>query len=535
MALYGLMAWGRSWYPRLGLDLRGGTTITLTARTDNGSSVTSDSLELARQILQQRIDSLGVGESAVTTQGGNHIVVAVPNVQKDELLRMVGQTAQLAFRNVYALDYIAQPASPSPSASGSATPGATATPSATVSAGPGLPSAPPSSAPASASASASPSSSPSSGAASATTAERLKWQPTAADTQAFQNYTNCEKPVTDAPNQPLVACDREGKVKLLMGPTIISGTEVTEAGVTIPQNALQPVVVLRFNSQGTNDFTAATTYLAQQNDPMNSFAIVLDGKVISYPRVSAPITGGSAQIEGNFDTQTANELATVLKYGALPLTFDLSSVENISATLGGEQLRAGIIAGIIGLALVVLYSFLYYRGLGILVVGSLMMAFVLTYASMVLLGQSVGFALNLPGIAGAIVAIGVTADSFIIYFERIRDEIRDGRSLRTAIETGWEKARGTIVVADFVSLLSAIILFILAIGSVRGFAFTLGLTTIIDLVIVFFFTKPMMSILGHTKFFGEGHAGSGLSADHMGVSRDSLMGRVARSARTKGA
>ena len=285
----------------------------------------------------------------------------------------------------------------------------------------------------------------------------------------------------------------------------------------MPQNQVQWVVNLEFNSAGGATFESVTGTLASRQPPENQFAIVLDSEVISAPSVSSSIPGGRAEISGNFNQQSATELANVLKYGALPLSFEVSEVSNVSATLGGEQLRAGIIAGIIGLILVVGFCFLYYRGLGIVVVSSLAVAGLITYATVVLLGDSVGFALNLPGIAGMIVAIGVTADSFVIYFERIRDEVRDGRSLRTAIETGWIRARQTILIADAVSMLSAIILFILAIGSVKGFAFTLGLTTVIDVAVVFFFTKPLMTVLGRTKFFGQGHKWSGLEPDHLGV------------------
>jgi preprotein translocase subunit SecD len=260
---------------------------------------------------------------------------------------------------------------------------------------------------------------------------------------------------------------------------------------------------------------------------------VLDGETISAPSVSSAIPGGQAEISGSFTQASATDLANVLKYGALPLAFEVSEVSNVSATLGGEQLEAGIIAGIIGLALVLGFCFLYYRGLGIVVVASLAVAAVITSACMVLLGSSVGFALNLPGIAGAIVAIGVTADSFVIYFERIRDEVRDGRSLRTAVETGWRRARQTVLIADAVSMLSAVILFILAIGSVKGFAFTLGLTTLIDVLVVFLFTKPLMSVLARTKFFGSGHKLSGLDPGHLGVA--ALPGVRARRAATAGA
>ncbi len=522
-ALYGLMAVAQTWTPRLGLDLSGGTTITLTARNSTGTGqVSAESLDLARQILQQRVDGLGVGESAVTTQGGENIVVSVPNVQRDELIGQVGQTAELAFRNVYAVE-AATPApsasaSPTTSASGS---GASATPSATPSVATQLPGVP--AAPASAR--------PTAPASPAPAFDKLlAWQPTPYDEQDFAAY-QCGDQFPDVSDQPLISCNQDQSRKYLLGPTLITGQRLESASSGVPQNELQPIVTLNFDNQGADEFLKATTALSAKQQPQNAFAIVLDGVVVSAAEVTKPIAGGSARIEGGFTLASAAELANVLKYGSLPLSFDLSSVENISATLGGDQLRAGIIAGLIGLALVIAYSFLYYRGLGLLVVGSLSVAAVAIYGAMVLLGESVGFALNLPGIAGAIVAIGITADSFVIYFERIRDEIRDGRTLRTAIETGWTKARSTIVVADAVSLLSASVLFILAVGAVKGFAFTLGLTTIIDLAIVFFFTKPMMSLLGRTAFFGQGHRLSGLDATHMGVSRDSLLGRRPR--RTK--
>ena len=294
------------------------------------------------------------------------------------------------------------------------------------------------------------------------------------------------------------------------------------------------MVNLKFNSIGTNSFSEATTFLCSRQSPQNQFAVVLDGKVISSPQLdggkgaSCPINGGQAEISGHFTQDSAADLANVLKYGALPLSFDISSVDNVSPTLGGEQLRAGIIAGVIGLILVAGYCLLYYRGLGLVAIGSLLIAGITTYAAMVLLGEAVGFTLSLAGIAGAIVAIGVTADSFIVYFERIRDEIREGRTLRTALQTGWTKARGTILMADGVSLLSAIVLFVLSVDQVKGFAFTLGLTTFIDLLICFFFTHPVVTLLGRTKFWGQGRRGSGLEAGHMGVTEAQLLGRRSR-------
>ncbi|MGV8909877.1 MAG: protein translocase subunit SecD [Propionicimonas sp.] len=521
--LYGLIAMSGSWSPKLGLDLRGGSTITLTASNSTGSgTVDPKSLELARTIIQQRVDGIGVGESEVTTSGDKQIVVSVPNVQKDDLVKLVGTTAQLYFRKVYAAEASEGAVAPDPSA-----PSATvsAAPSASVSAAPTpststnkrpLPSLP------------TPVPSPRPTVASGTTtplADLLKWTPTDRDNSDFANF-KCGDSFPNVSDQVLITCDDTKTYKYLLGPALIPGNMVTRAQAAVPQSSVAYVVTLQFNSQGGADFQAVTAHLAAQTSPQNQFGIVLDGKVVSAPSVgpefSAGIAGGKAEISGSFTQKTATDLANILSYGALPLSFEISSVENVSAKLGVDQLQAGILAGLIGLGLVLAYSILYYRGLALVVSLSLVIAGALTWALIVLLGQSLGFALNLPGIAGAIVAIGVTADSFIIYFERIRDEVRDGRSLRSAIETGWVRSRKTILAADSISLLSALVLFVLAIGSVKGFAFTLGLTTLIDIAVVFFFTKPLMTLLGRTKFYGEGHAFSGFEADHMGAKQAPL-------------
>lgn len=533
--LYTLMAVSRVWTPRLGLDLRGGTTITLTAVNSNGGgAIDPTQLEEARRIIQQRVDGLGVGEASVTTQGDTHIVVSVPNVQRDELVELVGATASLTFRAVYASAAVTPEVTASPSPSASAASGSSATPSPSASASaspsaspsatqPGFPQALPSPRPSDKSA------------APLDIATALAWQPTQIDQTDFAAF-KCGDEFPDVADQPLITCDEAGTTKYLLGPVLLSGTNVTDAVATQPQNSFGYVVALTFDDEGADKFYQATNQLYSQTAPLNQFAIVLDANVVSAPAPEGPISGGRAEISGNFTLDSATQLANVLKYGALPLAFEVSQVETVSATLGAEQLTGGLIAGVIGLILVLIYSFIYYRALGLVVVGSLVAAAALVYSVMVLLGESVGFALNLPGIAGVIVAIGLTADSFIIYFERIRDEIREGKSLRTAIHTGWQRARNTIVVADMVSLLSAVVLFFLAVGAVRGFAFTLGLTTLIDLAVVFWFTYPVMSLLGKTKFFGEGHKWSGISADHMGVTQASLLGRRARGTRrTKGA
>jgi len=710
LALYGMIALSNSWTPRLGLDLRGGTTVTLTANADDPSQAdqtgapTAEAMQEALSIIQQRVDSLGVGEASVAIQGARQIEVAVPNVDSQELVNLIGQTARLYFRNVYSVagsavstapvvtspangatlwsrtvevagtvsvvgnkqygtsvlvddgdgrtctadvnpengkwactitlpegdselevvasdpdvaepyesatltlkvntDLTTPPEIISPeddamvregelTVTGTGRPGTTVTVSGaeatcsapvtddgdwscrlslpegkttltavakdssgvetkeattTVTVDPKtphnaqLPTAPPSVRPTE------PGLNPSS-----TFDDLMAWQPTNQDQSDFE-FWDCNSkvvggkfpdgtasdlsegtmvypdntPIIDIWDQPIFACSSDGIAKYLLGPAVIQGTHVTSASAGVPQGHVAYQVNLSFDTEGTEMFKEATTKLYAQSSPMNQFAIVIDGKVISAPAVNEPIPGGSAQITGQFSAEEAMNLARVLRYGALPLSFEVSSVDTVSPTLGGEQLRAGIIAGIIGLILTLAYSFFYYRALAVVIFGSLASAAVITYACIVLLGTSVGFALNLPGIAGVILAIGVTADSFIIYFERIRDEIRDGYSLSRSIETGWIKARGTILVADAVQLLSSLVLFFLAIGSVRGFAFTLLVTTIIDLFIVFFFSKPLVTLLGRTRYFRSGNPMSGFDPEHLGVSAEALRGRRA--------
>ncbi|MGL5405547.1 MAG: protein translocase subunit SecD [Propionibacteriaceae bacterium] len=511
-ALIAAMGALRTWTPRLGLDLRGGTTVTLTARnSDDKGGVNQENMELAKQIIQRRIDGLGVGETSVALSGDREIVISVPQMQQDQLLNMVGKTAQLTFRQVLADVPLAEPAA-TPSAESTpavdATPAPNATPTAERRLLPMLPTAPPGA----------PTPRPSAAVKDLSMAEATAYVPTEQDASDFMAY-KCGDDFPDVADQALITCDKNRTRKYFLSPVLIKGDTLKEAVAGVPQNQLNWQVNLTFKPEGAELFGQATTALSQQQAPKNMLGIVLDGDVISSPSVSKPILGGQAEITGSFNQKSANELANVLKYGALPLNFDVSSVDNISPTLGSDQLRAGLIAGAIGLGLVILYSLLYYRALSVVVVASLTMAGLLTYTMLTLLGAGFDLALSLPGIAGAIVAIGITADSFIIYFERIRDEVREGRSLRAAIQSGWSKARSTIIVADSVSLLSALVLFLLAIGAVKGFAFTLGLTTLIDLAIVFFFTHPLMTLLGETKFFGEGHKFSGLDPEHMGVEK----------------
>ena len=313
------------------------------------------------------------------------------------------------------------------------------------------------------------------------------------------------------------------------------------------QTGTQWVVTLNFNGSGSSAWQKVTNTAYNVNGGQqqsaacsppkgcNSVAIVLDGVVESSPYISSQggIPGGRAEISGSFTQSTANDLANVLKYGALPLKFTQSDVESVSATLGNQQLRGGLIAGIIGLGLVIVFSLLYYRALGIVTVGSLAVSGLILYAVTTMLGHSsVGYTLSLPGIAGFIVAVGITADSFVVFFERIRDEIREGRRLRSAVDRGWPRARRTILSADTVSLLAAFVLYVVSIGDVRGFAFTLGMSTLSDLFIVFFFTKPLLEVLGKWSVFDSGKAWTGIGKARAGVVRDVAPEHVRRSRKT---
>ncbi|MEV6267160.1 protein translocase subunit SecD [Kribbella sp. NPDC051936] len=545
--LFGIMALTKTWKPKLGLDLRGGTTITLTASTIDGSGkVTAEQLNEAKNIIGQRVNGAGVAEADITTSGANHINVAVPGATKESLVSQVGQTALLYFRMVY--DAQAAAPQPTPSTTPSTTPKPTTTPKATTTPKPSAtikpsttPSSPKGRAWSSALGEATPTPTPKAGATptakpSATPStpaaggDPLNYTPDAATQAAFATFKCGDKQVDD-PNKPIFSCDRQGTYKYLLGPAIMKGTDLSDASAGIPQNGLQWQVNLKFTGEGGDKFLKATTAISKRGQGQNLFAIVLDGETISTPSVENPIPGGQAQITGTFTEAEARDLANVLKYGALPVKFDISSVETVSPQLGGDQLSAGIWAGLAGLALVVVFCFLYYRGLGIVVVLSLAAAAVLTGTLVILLGKAIGFTLTLAGIAGLIVAVGITADSFIIYFERLRDEVREGRSLRSSVETGWARAKHTIIAADSISLLAALVLYVLAIGSVRGFAFTLGLTTLIDLVVVFLFTKPVVTLLARTDFFGHGHKLSGLDPEHLGVER--LPGQTKPTARPR--
>ena len=557
VALYALVGINGVWKPKLGLDLQGGTRITLQAQTDNGDQVTEDKLAEARDIIEQRVNGTGVAEAEVTSQGGDQIIVEVPGQESQELVEQVGRTAQLRFRLVWGNQAAPGAAAPQgPLAPGDNQGGGADGGAADGGGGNGGDNG-------AGSAGGDGADGGDNGDANNGDANngdgekrrvvspwmldadehdvdwsKLTLEQSIAITQGqeppqeyrealtslrteLQSFTcpgteGGEAQVDDVAAEPLLTCDENG-IAYLLSPAAIEGTELDDASAGLPNQSLEWVVQLNFDGEATDTFATVTRAFAGSTA---QFAIVLDGIVLSAPEVENAIVDGNAQISGGnppFTQTTATDLANQLKYGALPLSFAINGVTVEGPTLAGSQLEAGLLAGLVGLGLVLVYTLLYYRGLGLVVLASLLMAAALLYPLALLLGQSVGFTLTLPGIAGLIVAIGITADSFIVYFERLRDEVRDGRSLRLAVENGWRRARLTILAADAVSILAAVVLYIFAIGVVRGFAFALGLTTLIDVFLVFFFTKPLVTLLARTKFFGRGHPMSGLDAKHLGV------------------
>jgi preprotein translocase subunit SecD len=458
---------------KLGLDLRGGTSVTLTPRATEDSKITQEAISQAVEIIRQRVNSLGVAESEVAAQGSGtnrQIVISVPGETGEKIVELVGQTAELRFRQV-----LVEAAPNAVSISGDTQ---------TVTLPNGV-------------------------------TPELSAKFAALD---CTNRVNLQGGSTESPDVAVVSCDRGGTGKYILAPAQVLGNMVSKATAAIDQQgAAGWYVSLDFNGEGATKFGALTSSVTGLAAPQNQVAIVLDGLVVSAPRINEAINGGSAQITGSFSQQEASNLANVLKYGALPLAFDQGEVLQVSPTLGSDQLNAGLLAGLIGFILVFIYSLIYYKALGIVTVLSLIVASGITYLSILLLGEWIGFTLTLAGIAGIIVAVGITADSFVVYFERLRDEVREGRSIRSAAETGWVKARRTIVVSDMVSMIAATLLYFFAVGGVRGFAFTLGLTTLIDLLVVFFFTHPLVSLMTRMKFFANGHKLSGFSQNSLGM------------------
>ncbi|OEU96698.1 protein translocase subunit SecD [Streptomyces oceani] len=541
VALTGGMFLSGETTPRLGIDLAGGTSITLTAKEQPGGedAINPTNMSTAVSIIDSRVNGLGVSEAEVQTQGEENIVVNIPKGTNEKQAReQVGTTAKLKFRPVLTIAQSQPPEKPSPSPSKSGDSkdekqdqdnkqdqgdASEATPSAgadsqgrAVTDGltdkddpegsqktPKQPSQPPMPNP----------NAPPPGAGIPKDLQK-DFAKLDCSTPKARSEAAREAAQTKA-SEPVLTCDQEQPVKYALGPVAVQGKNVDEASAALDQQQGGWIVQMSFGDKGSKQFADITGELAQKQQPQNQFAIVLDGEVMSAPSVSERLAG-DAQISGDFKQEEAEDLANILSYGALPLTFEESNVTTISPSLGSDQLDAGLIAGGIGLALVVLYLVFYYRLLGLVAVASLGVAAVLTYTIMTLLGPTIGFALSLPAVCGAIVAIGITADSFIVYFERVRDELRGGRTVRPAIARAWPDARRTIVVSDVVSVIAAVVLFLVSVGSVQGFAFVLGLTTVVDVIIVFLLTKPLMTFLGGRKFFASGRPWSGLDPKRFG-------------------
>ena len=473
-----------SWVPKLALDLQGGTQIILAPQIAANQTVTEEQLNQAVAIIRQRVDAGGVAEAEVSTQGGSNIVVSIPGVPDQATLERIRSSAKLEFRAVLQTGFAGA------EGSNQGNDGTFVEP------------------------------------------ERAPENPSdlawiTADVNRLFTTLGCDEldergaNVAD-PTIPLVICDEFGVTKYILGPVEVGGETIDDANSGLipgPQGTVTNEwgVFLTFNDDGAAKFRAVTERLIGLPGVQNQFAIVLDGRVISAPRTLAAITDGRPQISGSFTQESAGILADQLKFGALPIGFQVQSAETITATLGLTQLQSGLIAGGIGLLLVILYSLFQYRTLGFVTVFSLSVAFTLSYFVITYLSNSQGYRLSLAGVAGLVVAIGITADSFIVFFERIRDELRDGRILDSAISAAWKRAFRTILASDAVGFLAAAVLFLLAVGNVRGFAFTLGITTIVDLIIVALFTQPLMTLFGRTRFFSSGHPLSGLDPKALGA------------------
>ncbi len=544
--IIGLVVWafwpGQANTPRLGLDLQGGTQVILVpTQADGAGAITDEQLQQTTEIIRQRVNGFGVAEADVAIQGSGNdaaIVVSVPGVNERALAEQLAQTALLNFRPVETV------VNPGPidtsatqdgtdattgnkkkknnkknnsnndangNASFETTPSPAATESPTAQATPAEAASP----------AATPAATPAADDGLVPPIEGADANDPALQDALINldctDQSNRQGGKPDDPEKWIVTCDQEGAAKYLLQPAFIKGTSITNASAELAQGGSGWVVNLEFDAEGTQALSEVSSRLVSLPSPQNQFGIVLDGLVVSAPFFQSQINDGRAQISGSFTPEDAKALAQVLKFGALPLTLNIASVETVTPTLGADYLKVGLFAGAVGLALVMLYLLFYYRALGLVAIVSLVIAAIVTYLVFVILGRQLGLALTLAGVAGAIVAIGITADSFIVYFERIRDEIRDGRSLRAACDLGWSRARNTILAADFVSLLGAVILYYLSVGAVRGFAFVLGLTTVIDVIIAFAFTRPMVTVLARNRWFTSGHPLTGLDPRRLGL------------------
>jgi len=433
--------------PVLGLDLRGGVSVVLKPNR----KVSTGEIDQAISIIRNRVDALGVAEPDISRQGSN-IVISLPGVKEpDRALALVGQTAQLRFRPV--LGELPPEATPSPT---------TTVPTATT--------VPPTT--------------------STTSLAAIPTTPRDQDDPAKQVILPQKNPKSDAVLR-----------RYALGPAEVFGSVVKTARAVPPQVSGDWTVTVDFTGEGGSKFKTLA-----QNNVNKQVAIVLDGVVKSAPTIQPDLVtnfNNTAQITGQFSEKEAKDLATVLRFGALPVQLNAESTQTVSATLGKNSLRAGVLAGVVGLGLVLLYMIAYYRALGIVVVLGLSVSAMLLWAIVSYLGAHSGLALSLAGATGIIVSVGVTVDSYVVYFERLKDEIRSGKTVRSSVDRGFARAYRTILAADLVSFIAAALLYLLTVGPVRGFAFYLGLSTILDVVTAYLFTRPMVILLGRNRLFTE--------------------------------
>ncbi|WP_433500891.1 protein translocase subunit SecD [Sphaerimonospora sp. CA-214678] len=575
LAMGATVALQKAFVPKFGLDLAGGTTVTLTPVTLDGKAPPPESLDRAVNIIRARVNGTGISDAEVAKANDN-IVIQIPGVGQSEALKLVSTTAELRMRQVLAVapakmqpqQMPTEAPTPDPGNSPSTMPGTARTPNGAPSGGPGAAATTtPAGRALSSALLAAPTPSPAtrtghrsgakSGAANGARAgagsdsgseggsadgEGAGTSPSPApspqpgdDPLAGQDISGIEPALLtafreidctakdrgqgaqDDPGKQIVACSDDGAARYILDKAAVQGTEISGATAGTDPTTGEWIVQVNFKSKGATLFADITRRITSLPAPRNQLANVLDGVVIVAPTIEEAIPGGSARISGSFTQTSATELADQLKYGALPLKFKQGSVESVSSTLGQDQLRGGLISGALGLLVVVFYLLLYYRGLGLIGMASLACATLVTYLTVAVLSENAGFRLSLPHIIGLVVSIGITADSFIVYFERVRDEIKEGhRTLRSAVEVAWRRARRTILVADAVMFIAAVVLYFLAVGGVAGFAFAMGLTTLIDIVVVFLFTKPLMTLAARLRFFAKGHRLSGLDEARMG-------------------
>jgi preprotein translocase subunit SecD len=551
LALAVLLIAGSQWgsaqlTPQLGLDLEGGTQLVLTPElSGQQADIEEEQLDQARDIISQRADAGGIAGAEVTTQGGRNIVVSMPGVPPQETEDAIRRSSQLQFRPVLVVlpttTGIPELPTPSPTDGATDSPAPGGTETATAEASPTTDSGP---VPEGFAAEATPTTPVDTPTETATEpAEPTPGaQPTSATDPAWVTdelyaelealtCTGDDAPIEEQdPDVAVVACRDDGTEKYILGPVVVDGSGISDASAGFqagpqgqPTNTVE--IALELTGEARETYGQISSEMVQLPAPRNQLAAVLDRQVIVAPYFQSAILDGRASITGDFVLEEAQTLAQQLKFGALPISFELETRDQISPLLGGEQLRIGLMAGLIGMLLVFVYALLQYRLLGLVTISSLLLAGLLTYLVVTILGWRYNYRLDMAGITGLIVAIGITADSFIVFFERVRDEVRDGRTVRSAVDAGWERAARTILAGDAVTLLAAGVLYTLATSNVRGFAFTLGLTTIIDLIVVFFFTKPMIQWLVRKPFFGEGHPMSGLNPQLLEARNPKYAGR----------